>query len=97
MTKDRFFTLRRDNHTGSVIAIAVDGYTDGKFCYYKLGRWWHAIDRSYGLSVATAHTRKEARRLAYACLDKLREYERTNGESMRQLFLEKAREAATIE
>lgn len=97
MMKDRFFVLRRDEHTGSVKAVAVNGYTDGGFGYYKLGSWWHAIERSYGLSVATAHTRKEACIIAYAHLDKLREYEQINGESMRQLFLEKAREAATIE
>ena len=97
MIKTRFYTLRRDNITGSVKAIAASGYTDGAFYYYKLGHRWHAIVPNYGLSIATAYTRKEACRIAFAHLDKLREYEQINGESLRQLFLEKARAAASIE
>ena len=98
MWKERFGTMRRDPKTGNVKVIFVDGYADGcAFCYYKLGSKWHAIVRAYGLSIATANTRKDVVIAAHRSIDKLREYDRTNGESMRQLFLAKAREAATIE
>ena len=98
MRKERFGTMRRDPKTGRVTVIFVDGYADDfTFCYYKLGSKWHAIVRDYGLSIATANTRKDVVAAARRSTDKLREYDRINGESMRQLFLEKAREAATIE
>lgn len=97
MWKERFGTMRRDPKTGSVTVIFVDGYADGfTFCYYKLGRKWHAIVRDYGLSIATANTRKDVVAAAHRSVDKLIEYDRINGESMRNLFISKAREAATI-
>lgn len=97
MTKTRFYTLRRTNTTGSIQAIAVNGYTDGAFNYYKMGRIWYAIVPEYGISLLMAGTRKEAARLAFNRLDELQEFARINGESLHQFFLEKARAAATIE
>lgn len=96
MKKEAFYTLTRDPAAGSVKAILRSGYTDGAFNYYKMGSKWFAIVPDYGLALATAYTRKEAARIAFNNLDKLEEYDKTNGESMRNFFLEKARQAATI-
>ena len=96
MKKETFYTLARDPATGSVKAILRSGYTDGAFNYYKMNSKWFAIVPQYGLALATAYTRKEAVRIAFNNLDRLKEYDKTNGESMRNLFLEKARRAATI-
>ena len=96
MKKEAFYTLVRDLETGSVKAMLRSGYTDGAFNYYKMNSKWFAIVPQYGLALATAYTRKEAVKIAFNKLDKLEEYDKTNGESMRNLFLEKARQTATI-
>lgn len=64
MNKIQFFTLvRRD---GEVKVEYVNGYTDGRFNYYKssFGTWF-AIEPSCGLSMSQASTRKEAAAKAY--------------------------------
>ena len=96
MTKTRFYTLRRLDTAGTIQAIAVNGYTDGAFNYYKMGRVWFAIVPEYGISLVMAGTRKEAAILAFNQLDELQECTRTNGENLRQFFLEKARSAADL-
>lgn len=64
MKKVQFFTLvRRD---GADKVECVNGYTDGRFNYYKCAfGGWFAIEPSCGLSMSQAHTRKEAAAKAY--------------------------------
>lgn len=60
MKKIKFYSLHKDNiNNGKIEARLHDGYTDGKFNYYKMGTdtWW-AIDPDTGIAVGNDKTRK---------------------------------------
>lgn len=72
------YTLRRDKTDTAATVHTADGFTDGLFTYYALGdksKTWHAVHPVYGLSVASATTRKAAQAQALENLDRIRKAE----------------------
>lgn len=55
MKKACFYSLHHGNK-----AVLHDGYTDGRFWYYKHGNTWFAIYPESGTAVAAEGTRKAA-------------------------------------
>lgn len=54
-------------HGANPHAVRHNGYTDGYFCYYKIGRnTWYAIHPETGLSVATENRLRDAYKSAWA-------------------------------
>ena len=92
MKKTVFYSMVREN--GANIAKRQDGYTDGKFFYYKnkYGTW-HAIHPENGLSVCTDTTRKAAAARAGTMGDLIADAIARNGETLRERF-KKAKAAA---
>ena len=78
--KCSFYTIRRDKTDKGMTAHRAEGFTDGLFNYYSMGdksKLWHAVHPVFGLSVASANTRKAAQAAALNSLDKIRAAEAT--------------------
>lgn len=65
MKKACFYSLHHGNK-----AVLHDGYADDHFWYYQYGTTWYAIYPESGTAIATGRTRKAARELAEARLEK---------------------------
>ena len=65
MKKKSFFSIHRPDHNPTQ-AVLHEGYTDGRFNYYKGCAGWVAVCPEIGLSVANAKTRKECVEIAYS-------------------------------
>lgn len=76
MKKMQFFTLVKVDNVEKV--DYVSGYTDGRFHYYRSSHTgtWFAIEPAVGLAAASAPTRKEVERRAYANAEKIGEFMR---------------------
>lgn len=62
MKKHSFYSLMMKNNKPQ--RVLHTGYSDGTYDYYKNSSTWFAIVPNIGLSVADAHTRKEAQQIA---------------------------------
>ena len=63
MKKKGFYSIHKIDN--SIKAIWHEGYTDGRYYYYK-DNVWRAIHPETGLAIAYAGTRKQCVQLAYA-------------------------------
>ena len=93
MKKTVFYSMVHEN--GKSIAKRQNGYTDGKYNYYK-NQWgtWFVIHPENGLSVCADSTRKAAAARAVALADRIAAAIERNGEQTREAF-KKALEAET--
>lgn len=76
--KCSFYTIRRDEGDKHPAPHKVDGYTDGLYNYYGIGKrskTWHAVHPVFGLSVSMADTRQAAQSRALELSEKVREFE----------------------
>ena len=74
--KCSFYTIRRSETTKRPVVQQMDGYTDGIYNYYSIGRsakQWYAIHPVYGLSVAYESTRQATQARALELSDKFRD------------------------
>lgn len=80
MKKIMFYTRQRINN--KIQAVPVQGYTDGRYHYYKdkFGRWF-AIVPEVGLSPSgcCVYTRKLAQAIIHEHAPKIAEFMRTRG------------------
>lgn len=62
MKKITFYSLHNDKeNNGEIEARLHNGYTDGKFNYYKIGKnTWFAIDPRTGIAICQNKTRRLA-------------------------------------
>lgn len=86
MTKIEFYSLCGYGDS-NIAKVKREGYTDGKYQYYRLGSVWFAIVPGYGASIATGKTRKEAQAKAHEKTEALEKIIETNGEKLRERFL----------
>lgn len=86
MTKIEFYSLHGYSDS-NIVKVKHEGYTDGKYQYYKLGSVWFAIVPGYGLSIAKGKTRKEAQAKAHEITEAIEKFLETNGEKLRERFL----------
>ena len=74
--KCSFYTIRRDKEDDKQKPHKVDGYTDGIYNYYAIGKrskTWHVIHPVYGLSIVWMETRQAAQARALELSDKIRD------------------------
>ena len=74
--KCSFYTIRRDKEDDKQKPHKVDGYTDGVYNYYAIGKrskTWYVIHPVYGLSIVWMETRQAAQARALELSDKIRD------------------------
>ena len=74
--KCSFYTIRRDKEDDKQKPHKVDGYTDGIYNYYAIGKrskTWYVIHPVYGLSIVWMETRQAAQARALELSDKIRD------------------------
>ena len=74
--KCSFYTIRHDKGDGKQKPHKVDGYTDGIYNYYAIGKrskTWYVIHPVYGLSIVWMETRQAAQARALELSDKIRD------------------------
>ena len=74
--KCSFYTIRRDKEDDKQKPHKVDGYTDGIYNYYAIGKrskTWYVIHPVYGLSIVWMETRQATQARALELSDKIRD------------------------
>ena len=88
MKKCSFYTRKTKAGIKGGIVERVNGWTDGKFNYYRNGDMWFGIVPDIGIAAVTGYSRKDVVAQAYCpdIVDKIAAIMERDGEKLREKF-----------